>query len=94
MSTFCQRDCNFRFDEGNQVVDDPPVHNNCTRLWFPRLVAPLPELLPLLLEGLDLPADFLTLSAHRLQLATNAALRIAESTPRFLVSGFATTGTR
>ena len=58
---------------------------------------PLPELLPLLLEGLDLPADFLTLSAHRPEmssLATLAALRIVESTSRFLVSSFATADTR
>ena len=93
----CHRDCIFLIDEGNQVVDDRPVHNNSTCLCFPRLVPPLPELLPLLLEGLDLPADFLTLSAHRPEmssLATTAALRIAESTSRFLVSSFATAGTR
>ena len=52
----CHRGCNSRSDEGNQVVDDRPVHNNSTCL-FPRLVPPLPELLPML-EGLDLPADF------------------------------------
>ena len=28
------RDCNLRFDEGNQVVDDRPVHNNSTCLCF------------------------------------------------------------
>ena len=30
----CHRGCNSRFDEGNQVVDDRPVHNNGTCLSF------------------------------------------------------------
>ena len=39
----CHRGCNSRFDEGNHVVDDRPVHNNGTCLCFPRFVPPLPE---------------------------------------------------
>ena len=45
----------------------------------------------------SLASRFLTLSAQRSEmsgLATIAALRIAESTPRFVVSSFSTTGTR
>ena len=52
----CHRGCNSLFDEGSQVVDDRPVHNNSTCLCF-HGSPPLVELLPLLLEGLDLPAD-------------------------------------
>ena len=58
---------------------------------------PLPELLPLLLEGLDLPADIsrcLHIASEMPGLATIAALRISESTLRFLVSSFATASTR
>ena len=54
----CHRGCNSRFDEGNQVVDDRPVRNNSTCLCSHGSCRLLPELVPLLLEGLDLPADF------------------------------------
>ena len=53
----CHKSCNFRFDEGNQVVDDRPVHNNSICLCFHTSCC-LCQKSPLLLEGLDLPADF------------------------------------
>ena len=48
-------------------------------------------------RGTRLACRFPTLSAHRSEmfsLATIVALRVTESTPRFLVSSFAAAGTR
>ena len=55
------------------------------------------RLLPVAARGTRLASRFLTLSAHRSEmsdLATIAALRIAESAPRFLVSSFTKASTR
>ena len=87
----CHRDCISRFDEGNQVGDDRLVHTALVSV-FPRTVPSLPELLLLLVEGLDFPADF-SRCLHIALRCPIAALRIAESTLRFLVSSFATAGT-